>query len=192
MWAELVSLSRLFRPIHDLNRQIALQTVLTHQVDKEVEKLAIQLESWSHALRDEDKMSMENLDHQQQTGSGGSFIALHLAYHYHAMMLYFRFLEDRTSESSVYQLYVSRCKAHASSFSGLLRQSREVKGCEVTYPLIGHMTTVCSSVLLHTLLFGPTEELPTVRKALESNFEALVELEHYWPATSAMVRPPTA
>lgn len=66
--------------------------------------------------------------------------------------------------------------------------SRQMQGCEANYPTIGHMTAVSSSVLLHTMLFGDQQELLTARRELSANFEALVELQQYWPATEAMVR----
>jgi len=58
----------------------------------------------------------------------------------------------------------------------------------VLYPNIGHMTTVSSSVLVHTLLYGDLDELKKANEELNANFEALVELSQYWPAISAMVR----
>jgi hypothetical protein len=49
------------------------------------------------------------------------------------------------------------------------------------------MTAVSSSVLVHNLLFGDPEDLQTVRQELKTNFEALIELQNFWPATEAMV-----
>lgn len=89
--------------------------------------------------------------------------------------------------SSYYRSYVARCKHHASSFSSLLQLSRQLEGCVSNCPTVGHMTTVSSSVLLHTMLFGDADELPRARRELSANFEALVELQRYWPATSALV-----
>lgn len=37
------------------------------------------------------------------------------------------------------------------------------------------------------MLFGDADELPRARRELSANFEALVELQRYWPATSALV-----
>jgi hypothetical protein len=49
------------------------------------------------------------------------------------------------------------------------------------------MTTVSSSVLLHTLLFGTEDELAQSRRCLHAKFEALLELEQYWPGVRSMV-----
>jgi hypothetical protein len=49
------------------------------------------------------------------------------------------------------------------------------------------MTTVSSSVLLHTLLFGTEDELAQSRRCLHANFEALLELEQFWPGVRSMV-----
>jgi hypothetical protein len=52
------------------------------------------------------------------------------------------------------------------------------------------MAIVSSSVLLHTLLFAEENELPPSRHCLETNFEALLELEKYWPIVKTMVNDP--
>ncbi|CEL01204.1 hypothetical protein ASPCAL00792 [Aspergillus calidoustus] len=49
------------------------------------------------------------------------------------------------------------------------------------------MTTVSSSVLLHTLLFGTEDELAQSRRCLHAKFEALLELEQYWPGVRSMI-----
>lgn len=188
LWAHFISLGRLSRPIQDVTRRAALGQISLDQLDQEVERLAQQLENWRESLPSTHHMTMKNMYEQQEKGVGGLFIALHLAYHHHAMLLYFRFLEDHQSASTFYRNYIARCKTHASSFSTLLRRSRQLKGCEANHPLVGHMTTVCSSILLHTLLFGEGHEVQLVREELNANFEALIELSRYWPGTSVMVR----
>ena len=187
IFAQLITLSQIFGPIQDLNRRIALGETHTAHLDHQVVLLAKQLEDWREKLPADVQMSWENLHQQQEKGVGGSFVVLHLAYHHYATLLYFRFLEDRQNASSTYQTYIKRCKTHASSFSALLRRSRLLKGCEPVFPLVGHMTTISSSVLLHTLLFGNTLELAEARRELNANFEALIELKQYWPSTSTMV-----
>jgi hypothetical protein len=187
IFAQLITLSQIFGPIQDLNRRIALGETHTAQLDHQVVLLAKQLEDWRESLPANLQMSWENLHQQQEKGVGGSFVVFHLAYHHYATLLYFRFLEDRQNTCSTYQTYIKRCKMHASSFSALLRRSRLLKGCEPVFPLVGHMTTISSSVLLHTLLFGNTLELAEARQELNANFEALIELKQYWFGTSTMV-----
>lgn len=206
-FAQIVLLSRLFSPIQDLNRQVAAQdSARGTNLDHEVEVLSQKLEEWTGQLPPDMGMSWENLHQHQERGSGGSFVVMHLAYHYYGTLLYFRFLEDHkhhrpgstslpetthgaTAITLMYgSTYVHRCRSHASQFSTLLRRARQLRGCEPMFPLVGHMTTVSSAVLLYTLLFSHEEhKLGRARDELQANFEALVELKRYWPATAAMI-----
>lgn len=188
IWAHMMTLVPLFGPIHNINRLIANGGTYTIELDQQVEQLSCNLQDWKHKLPIDAQMNQENLRRQQKNGLGGLLISIHLAYHHFSTLLYFRYLEVQRPISSTDRTYITRCKAHASSFSSLLLQSRQFKGCDVVYPNIGHMATVSSSVLLHTLLFGDLDELEAVRHELNTNFEALIELTQYWPATSAMVR----
>jgi hypothetical protein len=188
IWAHMMTLVPIFGPIYDLNRLIANGEAHTIELDQQVEQLAGNLQDWKLKLPIDAQMNQENLRRQQKSGLGGLLISIHLTYHHYSTLLYFRYLEAQRPISSTDRTYITRCKAHASSFSSLLRQSRQLKGCDVVYPNIGHMATVSSSVLIHTLLFGDLNELETVREELNTNFEALIELTKYWPATSAMVR----
>lgn len=191
LWAHMVSLVRLFGPIQDSNRRAATSghnATDTAELDQVVEQLAQQLDDWEAQLPAGVHFTIQNLQDHQHNNLGRLFIALHLAYHYYSSLLYFRFLETRNyTPSSIYNAYAARCKHHASSFSSLLQLSRQLDGCEALYPTVGHMTTVSSAVLLHTMLFGDQEEIPSARRELSANFAALVELQQYWPATTAMV-----
>ncbi|RAH44902.1 putative C6 transcription factor [Aspergillus brunneoviolaceus CBS 621.78] len=202
LWAHMVSLVRFFGPIQDLNRQAARGCTDTVELDQEVQDLGGQLEAWNKMLLAETQMTVPNLHSHQQSGRGGLFIALHLAYHHYSTLLYFRFLEDDQTHTQSHhrtqapsskpsshnsRTYIRRCKHHASSFSNLLHLARQIKGCENNYPTIGHMTTVSSSVLLHTLLLGDPTELEGARAALNANFEVLIEQQQFWPNTKAMI-----
>lgn len=188
MWAQMTTLVPLFRPIHDLNRLIANGEPHNIDLDQQVDDLAARLEEWKQKLPSDAQMNPENLHRKQKQGLGGLLISIHLAYQHYSTLLYFRYLEDQQPTSAANRTYITRCKDHASAFSSLLRQSRQLKGCDVVYPNIGHMATVSSSVLVYTLLFGEPNELGTAREELNANFEALIDLAQYWPATSAMVR----
>jgi hypothetical protein len=191
IWAHMTTLVRHFDPIHNLNRIIASGGSHTIDLDKRVEQLSQNLENWKQKLPIDAQMSQDNLRRQQKKGLGGLLLSVHLTYDFFSILLYFRYLEAYQPASLTDWTYITRCKAHASSFSSLLLQSRQLKGCDVVYPNIGHMTTVSSAVLVHTLLYGDLDELEKVNGELNSNFEALVELSQYWPATSAMVRAST-
>lgn len=187
IWAHMMKLVPLFGPIYNINRLIANGGAYTIDLDQRVEDLARKLQDWKSKLPTDAQMNQTNLLRQQRSGLGGLLISIHLAYHHYSTLLYFRYLEAQRATSSTDRTYIARCKTHASSFSSLLRQSRQLKGCDVVFPNISHMATVSSSVLLHSLLFGELDELATVRQELNSNFEALIELTQYWPTTSAMV-----
>lgn len=187
IWAHLITLVRLYGPIQDLNRRVAKGNADAAELNQAFAGLEQKLEFWSEMLPADMQFTLQNLHGYQHNGLGGPFISLHLTYHHHSTLLYFRFLEDKQISSLNYRSYAARCKHHASSFSSLLQLSRQLEGCVSNCPTVGHMTTVSSSVLLHTMLFGDVEELPRARRELSANFEALVELQRYWPATSALV-----
>ncbi|QKX54300.1 uncharacterized protein TRUGW13939_01385 [Talaromyces rugulosus] len=187
IWAQLVKLSHHLVPIEDLNRRVATGVKDASKMDLELESLKHQLEAWSRLLSPEMQMSIQNVIRQEQNGFGGAFITLHLTYHHFSTLLYFRFLEGGQCSSADSSGYITLCKHHASSFSSLLHLSRQMKGCRANCPTIAHMTAVSSSVLVHSLLFDEPEDLHTARQELKTNFEALIDLQNYWPATEAMV-----
>jgi hypothetical protein len=187
IWSQLVTLVPLFAPIHTINQKAANGQIDGAELNSEVTRLAHQLEWWKSRLPAEARMTPSNLHKQQRLGLGGLLISLHMAYHHFSILLYFRFLEDNQTPKQIHKMYIARCKLHASSFSSLLLQSRQLKGCGVVYPNVAHMTTVSSAVLVHTLLSGQPAELDAARQELSTNFEALMEVTQHWPATSAMV-----
>ncbi|KPM41922.1 hypothetical protein AK830_g4670 [Neonectria ditissima] len=187
IFGHMIILVHQFGPIQDINRTIAQGSMDAAELGQRVERIGRRLESWRETLPADIQMTVQNLHSQQQDGQGGAFVALHLAYHHFSTLLYFHFLEQQQSTSSASGEYASRCKSHASSFSSLLHLSRQMKGCEPNYPNVGHMTTVSSSVLVHTLLFGDLQELQKARRDLNMNFEGLLELQKYWPLIESMV-----
>ncbi|PNP86485.1 hypothetical protein FNYG_00187 [Fusarium nygamai] len=144
------------------------------------------LESWKATLPENMQMTIQNVYSHQQNDLGGHFIGLHLVFHHLSALVYFNSLETKEQSYLGQEDHVALCKSHASSFSSLLHTSRQVSGCQQNYPTVGHMTTVASAVLLHTLLLGEPEDIPKARQELNTNFEALIELRQYWPATEAM------
>jgi hypothetical protein len=84
-------------------------------------------------------------------------------------------------------MFAQRCKHHATEYCELIRTSNQHGGAEALYNIVGHMTVVSSSVLLHTLLLGADHEHPMARHRLESNFEFLVKLREIWPSVDIMV-----
>jgi hypothetical protein len=193
LWARMATLVQLSNHIMELNRRIAQQVVAPEELGTTVGRIEQQLQDWLKSLPIDTQMTVPNLDRQQQYGLGGLFVALHLTFHYYSILLYFSFLEGegRSSPSSVGGgscPHADLCKYHASSFSGLLQISRQLDGCQISYPGFSHMITVSSAVLLHTLLLGDAGEIRDARRNLNANFEALAELQQPWPATTAVVR----
>lgn len=195
LWAHMVTLVRLSGPVMELNRQVAdSASVSPEELDANVRRIEQQLQNWLDSLPAHTQMTVPNLHRHQQDGLGGLFVALHLMFHYYSILLYFSFLEERQGyeppSSSVGGEdcpYIDRCKHHASSFGGILHLSRQLDGCLVSYPGFSHMIAVSSAVLLHTLLLGDAGEIRDARRNLNANFEALVELQQPWPATTAVV-----
>lgn len=185
----MVNLVSHFTAIQDLNRQIAIGGLTTAEIEKRVADLADKLQYWHSSLPSDLQMTVQNLGDKLQKDLARDFAVLHLTYHHFSTLLHFNFLESYQgkADSSPQQKHVELCKQHASSFSNLLRLSHQMGRFVVEYPMIGHMTVVSSSVLVHTLLFGEVKELPDARKKLDSNFNILVQLQQWWPCTEAMV-----
>ncbi|KAJ9148943.1 Nonribosomal peptide synthetase 12 [Pleurostoma richardsiae] len=181
LWAHMITLVQLFGPIQDLNQRVAANDINGDEVDRTVASLARQLQAWEEMLPPDAQFNDANLAAHCKRRVGGPFVALHLGFHHYSTLLYFQFLETSSN-----RLYVDRCKHHAKSYSALLKRARQEGGCEAVYPTVGHMATVSSSVLVHILLFGETDELAQARDGLNSNFEALLELKKYWPSLTSM------
>lgn len=187
LWAFSSILAGFFAPIQDLNRQIVAEDLPETDIDEAISILAQQLQSWNENLPDHIRLNEQNLLLHSRKELGGSFVALHLGYHHYSTLLYFQHL-DVDRPSSLSKTYAARCKYHATSSSKLIKLSRDIPGCKAVYAGVGHLAVISSSVLLHTLLFGPEEELVDTRARLNSNFEALIELQQYWPSLRLTVR----
>lgn len=189
LWARMVTLVQLSVPVMELNRRIAAGPVEPGELGSAVRNIEEQIRKWLDSLPADDQMTVPNLYRQQQNGLGGLFVALHLTFHYYSILLYFSFLEGTNgAPPGNRRRYADLCKHHASSFGGLLHLSRQLDGCQVSYPGFSHMISVSSAVLLHTLLLGDSGEIRDARRSLNANFEALMELQQPWPATTAVVR----
>lgn len=189
LWARMVTLVQLSGPVMELNRRIAADSIEPEELDSAVRHIEQQFQKWLDEVPANDQMTVPNLYRHQQNGLGGLFVALHLTFHYYSILLYFNFLEERQdAPPGNGGSYIDHCKQHASSFGGILHLSRQLGGCQVSYPGFSHMITVSSAVLLHTLLLGDAGGIRDARRNLNANFEALVELQQPWPATTAVVR----
>ncbi|KAI6911987.1 hypothetical protein KC318_g1469 [Hortaea werneckii] len=182
LWAYMIKLVDILGPIHDLNRCLVEEDLDQETVNTTVNTLTRRLDAWVDALPAHMQMNDETLESFRQDGYGGPIVALHLGYHHYATLLYFQYLDSQKPKSASTEVNVEKCKRHASMYSKLLAQSRSESGCEVVYATVGQMTVVSSSVLLHTLLLGTSDEVADVRQDLTANFAALIELRELWPS----------
>jgi hypothetical protein len=190
LWAHMITLVDHFGPIQDLNRRIVQGELEDTEINRCVSDLSQRLDAWQDMLPTDIKLNQENLDLHRSKNTGGPFVALHLGFHHYSTLLYFQYLETRRIPTDTTMILSERCKYHASSYSELLKYSRDHSGFKAVYQTVGHMTIVSSSVLLHTLLFGDEDQIPNARNSLNANFEALIELEKYWPALKSIVKSP--
>jgi hypothetical protein len=186
----MATLIEVFSPIQELNWRAANSEGLhPDQIEQETYELAHLLDNWERGLPHDVQLTESNLREHSNRGTGGIFMGLHLGFHHYAILLFYQYLDMRSTMTARARQFAERCKNHALSYSTWLARGRQQPGCEAVYPTVGHMAIVSSSVLLHTLLFGEENELSQSRRCLEANFEALLELEGYWPIVKTMVDP---
>jgi hypothetical protein len=186
MWAYMILLAELFGPITDLNRSIASGEASEEYVSSQVAYLFSSLQKWQEDLPAILRLDVENLNFHKARGHGRTFVALHLGYFHYATLLSFHFLDQSSASIPFAMTYAERCREHASAYSDLLKTSYELGECEGMHNIVGHMTVVSSSVLLHSLLFGAEEQLDSAKRQLESNFNILVRLKAWWPSVTQM------
>lgn len=186
LWAHMITLVQRFGPVQDLNRLLATDDASEAHIDLTVSRIAHEFEAWQMDLPATVRLSEGALAWHQSRGHGRTFVALHMGYYHYATLLLYQYL-DRTASSLPHaSTYAERCREHASGFSDLLRMSYQIPGCEAMYLIVGHMTVVSSSVLIHTLLFGDEAQVPHAKGRLESNFKILMKLENWWPSVTKM------
>jgi hypothetical protein len=186
IWAHMLTLVKIFGHIQDLNKVLVDNDWNEEYIESSVLVLSQQLTEFEHELPPTMVYTLENLSYQIQRGVGRTFVALHLGYHHYATLLYYQYLDQYRPNTPNRRMYIQRCKFHATAFCELIRASEQLSS-EAFHNVLGHMTVVSSSVLLHTLLLGEDEELPMARERLESNFRFLVKLKDFWPSVDLMV-----
>ncbi|WZH42085.1 fungal-specific transcription factor domain-containing protein [Fusarium acuminatum] len=187
LWAYNVMLAKQLGPIQNLNKQWGQEDLSEEYFMQRVADLAEGLRLWEASLPKEKKASEENLLAHSAKGLGGPFLAIHTGYHQHFVLLFFRFLDLNRAQTTKSIEYAELCKYHASAVSHLVQRSRQVPNCELVFGGVGYMTCVSSAVLLHTLIFGQQDNTADIRAKLESNFEAIFELQKYWPSVQNSV-----
>ncbi|KAH7240657.1 hypothetical protein NW759_013052 [Fusarium solani] len=184
LWAYNIMLAEQFGPIHDLNKQLVQDELTDDFVEQRVAVLAENLRLWQAGLPDDKRMSDENVHCHARKGLGGPFMALHTGFHHYSTLLFFQFLDIDRPKTNKSKEYAELCKQHAASQSRLIKLSREIPDCEIIYGGVGYGAVISSAVLLHMLMFGDGHDAAEIRAMLQSNFEAITELERYWPSLS--------
>ncbi|KAL5601529.1 hypothetical protein FOBRF1_009062 [Fusarium oxysporum] len=189
LWAHMVRLVGLYAQIQNLQQELANGVEWNESfIDESVQRLEAELSAFEEGLGPELMFSRENLTSFVERGLGRVFIAFHLGYHHYYTLLFYQYLDHRRPPTRNGRKYASSCKAHAAIVCDVLKASREVPGAEALYNIVGHVTIVSSSVLLHTYLFGESHELEESRDRLSSNLESLVQLRNYWPSVEMMIK----
>jgi hypothetical protein len=189
LWGYMVNLVDIYTEIQNFHQDLA-ETVEWDEslIDESVQQLENKLIAFEEAIGPTLAFSRENLVRFVDHGLGRVFVAFHLGYHHYYTLLFYHYLDRRRPQTRNSKKYSDSCKAHAIIVCEVLKASREVPGAEAVYNIVGHVTIVSSSVLLHTFMFGEPHELEDSKARLESNLESLVQLRRYWPSVERMVR----
>lgn len=190
LWAHMVKLVDIYAEIQELHRHLVYADQWDeHAMEESVGRLETELTSFDTSLGPELSFSEENLTRFVRRGQGSVFVAFHLGYHHYYTLVFYQYLDQRRPHTKNGKRYARECKRHASIICDVLKASRETLGAKALYNIVGHVTIVSSSVLLHTYLFGESCDLDDSRRQLESNLLSLTELRSYWPSVELMVRP---
>ncbi|CEI41727.1 unnamed protein product [Fusarium venenatum] len=188
LWGYMVNLVEIYTEIQNFHQDLADTTEWDESfIDDTVRHLENKLVAFEEAIGPTLSFSRENLTTFVDRGLGRVFVAFHLGYHHYYTLLFYHYLDRRRPQTRNSNKYSATCKAHAIVVCEVLKASREVPGAEALYNIVGHVTIVSSSVLLHTFMFGEAHELEDSRARLGSNLESLVQLRRYWPSVERMI-----
>jgi Fungal specific transcription factor domain len=154
-----------------------------------VDDLTYKLESWHNNLPLTLQDTHTNLMRFAALGLGPMFVAVYLGYYNYGMLLYYQYLHEDCYSSSSSSLqsraryYANKCKSYSIGLLEILYRAYSTPGCEVYYTMVGHVLVIASTVQLHILLFGASDEqqIRDARSRLEKNFEILTRLQTFWP-----------
>lgn len=188
LWGYMVKLVEIYTQIQDFHKYLGEVDIWDEDfIEHAVQGLERELAAFERSLEPSMLWSLENLAAYVRRGLGRVFVAFHLGYHHYWTLLFYLYLDHRRPPTPNGKAYADRCKAHATVVCDILKASREHEGAEALYNIVGHVTIVSSSVLLHTYLFGEVDELPDAKQRLEWNFASLVQLRALWSSVEIMV-----
>ncbi|CAG9986118.1 unnamed protein product [Clonostachys byssicola] len=176
LWAYMITLVEIFGEIQELSMRAApsLPDNQCMHVDDQVAFLGEALSSWEANFPEHEL--------------GGPFVALHQGYYHYRMLLYYQYLDTKRATTEKTARFSKFCQHSALAHSNLLALPRDVGQCDVLYAGVGHSTVISSSVLLHTAMFGDSDEIMPAQQALQANFKMLQELSPYWPSLDLTIR----
>lgn len=186
LWAQMIPLTEVIAPINEIH-ELTVQNSLTDvQLFDRVDQISYKLDSWKRHLPRALHFTPEACKSYAATGHGRILAALHTGFHHFSQLLYYQFLERSISNTAGNDPrigeYAGRCRQHAAELSNLLWVAKQTPGCECSWPMIGHLLAISSSVHLHSLLFDDKEStISNAKQMLKQNFEMMIYLRRYWP-----------
>lgn len=181
IWTYICQLSPSFAKINQLHHTLVRGHFQNDKIELLVLEIAADFDHFASNLPTQLQLTHDNLRSHAERGEGQTFVALHLAFFHYSTLLYYHYLDRPRPAPAIDQVFAERCKNYAIALSELIEITMVLSGCEALYVVVGHLTIVSSSVLLHTLLFGNEIQLPQARHHLQINFKKLLELSRFWP-----------
>lgn len=184
LWSQMIPLTKLFGQVKDLNYALVHALEDPSSIAATISLLSEGLRQWELNLPTLLRETKENLTYYAAKGLGHVFVALHVGYHYHQMLLHYQFLHTpfESPVSSAHKEYAYRCRAHATAISNLLWRAHDSFNVNCVWVRVGHVLVISSSVHLHTLLLELNRAaVSEARELLQCNFQLLLKLRQYWP-----------
>ena len=187
--AQMIKLNTILLEVNDYIKDLTTAS-LPLLSEERVSSLSLKLDSWLQSLPQVLCDTPENMHHFASRGLGRFFVAIYLGYYHFGQLLFYQYLDEQQRGGLYYSIAaeviesgVMRCKDFAMSLSNIIDRAAKMPGCDVRYNMVGHITVVASSVMIHTLLYQTDEtEIADAKSQLERNFNTMVELRKYWPA----------
>jgi len=187
IWACMCKLTPALQKIRTLHEGLVRGHTDPQKAETLVLETAKELDYFASTLPAHLQLTDQNLQLYAHRSTGQTFVAMHLAFFHYSTLLYFHYLDRPRPPPAFDEVFAARCKNYATAFSELIQTSMELPGCEAVYAIVGHLTCVSSSVLIHTLLFGEEHQIIQARHRLEINFNKILLLSKLWPGMESVV-----
>jgi hypothetical protein len=178
LWGQTLPLTQIGYQIHDFNNTMAAQPSSHFRGPLgTVAALSAKLDRWESRLPLHHKQTGANVEFWAYHKLGHVLVAMHIGYHYHAILLYYRFLylAEKHANNLEYRGYSDLCKRHAIGISELVWSSHQDYGVVCAWLMVSHLRVIASTVHLHTLLLDKDEAaIKQAKILLARNFETLL------------------